>query len=43
MKRAIAFTLVLWTSAAILLLGHSTATIALSGVVAMAGLDLLRP
>ncbi len=43
MKRLLCFSLFTWASAAILLLGHSTGTIALSGAVALAGFDLLRP
>jgi hypothetical protein len=37
------FTLACWLSAAILLFGDSTSAIALSGVLALAGLDLLMP
>lgn len=43
MKRALGFALACWASAAILLTGHSAATIALSAAVAFAALDLLRP
>lgn len=43
MKKAIGFTLACWLSGAILLLGESASSIALSGVVALAGLDLLTP
>jgi len=43
MKYVIGFSLACWISAAILLLGNSAATTALSGAVALAALDLLRP
>jgi len=44
MKRIGAFFLATWLSAAILYFGqHSMALIALSGVVALGGFDLLRP
>ncbi|WP_423195388.1 MULTISPECIES: hypothetical protein [unclassified Cupriavidus] len=44
MKRTIAFTLTTWVAAAILLIGgDSSAFVALSGIVTLAGFDLLRP
>lgn len=44
MKRIAAFSLATWSAAAILYFGqHSVALIALSGVVVLAGFDLLRP
>ncbi|WP_257786758.1 MULTISPECIES: hypothetical protein [Cupriavidus] len=44
MKRMAAFFVVSWTAAAILLFSHdSVSMLALSGVVAFGGLDLLRP
>ena len=44
MKRIAAFSLATWSAAAILYFGqHSVALIALSGVVALGGFDLLRP
>jgi hypothetical protein len=44
MKRIAAFTATSWSAAALLYFGqHSVALIVLSGVVALAGFDLLRP
>jgi hypothetical protein len=44
MKRFLAFSLIAWLSAALLILGRdSVAMIALSGVVALAGLDIFQP
>ncbi|AGW94961.1 hypothetical protein [Cupriavidus necator] len=44
MKRLLAYSLVTWLAAAVLILGgDSPAMIALSGVVALGGFDLLRP
>lgn len=44
MKRLLAYSLVAWLAAAILILGgDSPPMIALSGVVALGGFDLLRP
>ncbi|HEY2019560.1 hypothetical protein [Paraburkholderia sp.] len=44
MKRIAAFAVMCWSAAGLLYLGqHSVALIALSGVVALAGFDLLRP
>jgi hypothetical protein len=44
MKRIAAFTLTSWSAAGLLYVGqHSVALIAISGVVALAGFDLLRP
>ncbi|SAK74970.1 membrane protein [Caballeronia pedi] len=44
MKRFLAFCLAAWSAAALLYFGrHSAALIALSGVIALAGFDLLRP
>ncbi|MBC8742165.1 hypothetical protein F6X40_37215 [Paraburkholderia sp. UCT31] len=44
MKRIAAFAVTCWSAAGLLYLGqHSVAMIALSGVVAFAGFDLLRP
>lgn len=44
MLRALAFSLVVWFAAALLILGRDSASmIALSGVVALAGLDIFHP
>ncbi|WER50236.1 hypothetical protein CupriaWKF_19605 [Cupriavidus sp. WKF15] len=44
MKRFLAFSLVAWLAAALLILGRDSASmIALSGVVALAGLDIFQP
>lgn len=43
MKEAIGFTIACWLSSAILLFVDSTAAIALSGTLALAGLDLFVP
>ncbi|WP_042328603.1 hypothetical protein [Paraburkholderia ginsengisoli] len=44
MKRIAAFTLTSWSAAGLLYVGqHSVALIVISGVVALAGFDLLRP
>jgi hypothetical protein len=43
MKTAIGFTCTCWLSGAILLLADSTAAIALSGMLALAALDLFVP
>ncbi|KIG05702.1 hypothetical protein BurMR1_0787 [Burkholderia sp. MR1] len=44
MKRFAALCLTVWSAAALLYFGrHSTAFIVLSGVLALAGFDLLRP
>ena len=44
MKRFLAFSLVAWLAAALLILGRdSVSMIALSGVVALAGLDIFQP
>lgn len=44
MKRLLAYCLVTWLAAAVLILGgDSPAMIALSGVIALGGFDLLRP
>jgi hypothetical protein len=44
MKRFAALCLSAWSAAALLYFGrHSAAFIALSGVIALAGFDLLRP
>ncbi|CAG2135121.1 hypothetical protein LMG26411_01077 [Cupriavidus numazuensis] len=44
MKRFLAFSLVAWLAAAVLIFGRdSPAMIALSGVVALAGLDIFQP
>ncbi|MBB5508199.1 hypothetical protein [Paraburkholderia atlantica] len=44
MKRIGAFAITCWSAAGLLYVGqHSVALIALSGVVAFAGFDLLRP
>lgn len=44
MKRIAAFSLTSWSAAGLLYFGqHSAALIVLSGVVALAGFDLLRP
>jgi len=43
MKAAIGFTFACWLSGAILILVDSTAAIALSGALALAGLDLFAP
>ncbi|WP_262414852.1 hypothetical protein [Paraburkholderia sp. UCT2] len=44
MRRIAAFAVTCWSAAGLLYLGqHSVALIALSGVVAFAGFDLLRP
>ncbi|AJG24346.1 hypothetical protein [Cupriavidus basilensis] len=43
MKAAIGFAFACWLSGAILILVDSTAAIALSGALALAGLDLFAP
>jgi hypothetical protein len=43
MKEAIGFTVACWLSGAILLLVDSAAAIALSGTLALAGMDLFLP
>jgi hypothetical protein len=44
MKRIAAFALTCWSAAGLLYFGqHSVALIVLSGVVTLAGFDLLRP
>ncbi|WP_345815351.1 hypothetical protein AAGS40_23525 [Paraburkholderia sp. PREW-6R] len=44
MKRIAAFSATTWSAAALLYFGqHSVALIVMSGVVALAGFDLLRP
>ena len=42
-KAAIGFAVACWLSGAILMLADSTAAIALSGALALAGLDLFAP
>jgi len=43
-KRLLLFCAATWTAAAILILGHNSAAFdALSGVIALASFDLLRP
>jgi hypothetical protein len=44
MKRIAVFAVACWSAAGLLYVGqHSVALVALSGVVALAGFDLLRP
>jgi hypothetical protein len=44
MKRIVAFTLASWSAAGLLYVGqHSVALIAISGIIVLAGFDLLRP
>jgi hypothetical protein len=44
MKRIVAFALTSWSAAGLLYVGqHSVALIVVSGVVVLAGFDLLRP
>jgi hypothetical protein len=43
MKETIGFTIACWLSGALLLLDDSAAVIALSGMLALAGLDLFVP